>query len=577
MRSMRSPVDLADLPYAFTQLSLLGPDEFRRQALDRRVPVTDDQLEALHRLRILIPLLRVSRSRRALMSLIRPNDIWARGQALWRPTATEDVIQAHAEHALHDPSSERFIPLNRRRLTLNGRSYPTTVYLYSQHQLITLPLVSEVLPYLRPGRHDDPSSVRLAIQKPWKQLWTNTGARLRDIVIAASALEAPYWVSVTGTLRLRTQVDPQQFEEWRFSRPIKAALRWLGVKPSWLLDAAAELHRRADRLDSLGSWTEVVANASPERWSDLRGDARTTVDLRATAELFLRYYEDLAERRQARALPRTNPRERGQFHRRLKKTRSLDELLTYFGLSPHPRLVLVVEGDTEFLLVPRVMKLVVTDTDEEIISVQNAGGVGADLGILMGLVAPRIVDDEDEQRFLSLARPATRVLVVFDPEPPVTDDKARERRRQGWVDRILRSLPREHRTEQVRDQVDILVKATTWNRKGESFEFAHFTDLQLARAIAALPGHRNPPSLEQLKQRVSDVRRREGNLKELFPRASKVELAEQLWPVLEARVTRVLRTKDPHRVPIVRVLDEAVALAYELPRHGLVIGLRPNA
>lgn len=120
----------------------------------------------------------------------------------------------------------------------------------------------------------------------------------------------------------------------------------------------------------------------------------------------------------------------------------------------------------------------------------------------------------------------------------------------------------------------VLVKATTWNRKGESFEFAHFTDPQLARAIAALPGHRRPPNLRQLQQRVSDVRQRHANLKELIPRkSSKIDLAEELWPVLEARVARALRSKNPHRVPIIRALDEAVALAYELPRHGLVIGI----
>ena len=366
---------------------------------------------------------------------------------------------------------------------------------------------------------------------------------------------------------------PGPLRGWRLNRPIKQALKWVGVKPGWLLDAAAELHRWADQIDPLESWTEVVAHADPERWSDLRGDARMAVDLRATAELFLRYYEDLAARRQARALARTNPRERGGFHRRLKKTRSLDEALTYFGLSPHPRLVLVVEGDTEFFLVPRALKLILTDTSEDVISVQNAGGVGADLALLMGMVAPRIVEDEGERRLLSLARPATRVLVVFDPEPPVTDEEAREKRRQVWIDWLVRSLPQEYRTAHVRDQLDTLVKATTWNRKGESFEFAHFTDLQLARAIAALPGHRTPPDVQRLRQLVSATRRRRGNLKDLFPRASKLELAERLWPVLEHRVTRVLQTKEPHRVPIVRVLDDAVALAYGLPRRGLVIGL----
>jgi hypothetical protein len=73
------------------------------------------------------------------------------------------------------------------------------------------------------------------------------------------------------------------------------------------------------------------------------------------------------------------------------------------------------------------------------------------------------------------------------------------------------------------------------------------------------------------------VRENHGNLKSLIPRGSKIALAEELWPVLERRIIRAIGTGTEQRLPIVRVLDEAVALAYEFPRQGLVISLHTQS
>lgn len=295
--------------------------------------------------------------------------------------------------------------------------------------------------------------------------------------------------------------------------------------------------------------------------------------MRVVTELLLRYYERLAEIRQARRLTKSSSRERGLFDRRLKPSRSLDEVLTTFGLSPHPRLVLVVEGETEYLLMPRTLALLLSNRNEEVISIQNAEGVGTDLRPLMALIAPRLAAPITGAKHIDLARPMTRVLVVFDAEYPVADDAAREKRRQSWVDRMLRALPKEHRTDAVRGQIDLVVRATTWNSKGESFEFAHFTPIQLAKAIVAMPGHRQKPDLALVRQRVVKARDEHHNLRSLVPGGSKTRLAEELWPVLERRVVRTIGNHTEKRIPVVRVLDEAIALAYEFPRRGLVIRL----
>jgi hypothetical protein len=235
----------------------------------------------------------------------------------------------------------------------------------------------------------------------------------------------------------------------------------------------------------------------------------------------------------------------------------------------------VVEGDTEFALMPRALALLLTNRDENVITFFNAEGTGSDLRPLTGLVAPRLAHADPGARHVGLLRPMTRVLVVFDAEYPVATDAEREERRQTWVDRMLRALPKEHQTDIVAKQLDRVVVATTWNRKGENFEFAHFTPLQLANAIVAMPGHRRPPDLEEKRKLMVKARDEHINLKTMVPGGSKTRLAEEVWPLLERRIVNAMAKNTEKRIPIVRVLDEAIALAYEFPRRGLVLRIDP--
>lgn len=214
----------------------------------------------------------------------------------------------------------------------------------------------------------------LGIDAFWRTQWRQRARRLREIVIAVSALEPAYYSRVIGRLSLPARDDFEPFERWRRARKLGSALRWLGVSSAWIKDAAAALLADADRFDPLGDWLEVVAEAEPEKWKRLRGQARSAMDLRIAAEVLLLYYDDLVAAGRTNPLPEPPPRTAGPFDGRLKRQRPLDALLTDFGLSPHPRLVLVVEGPTERLLFPRVMRQVGLRTDDDFISIQDAEG-----------------------------------------------------------------------------------------------------------------------------------------------------------------------------------------------------------
>jgi len=67
------------------------------------------------------------------------------------------------------------------------------------------------------------------------------------------------------------------------------------------------------------------------------------MDMRLPGEILLLYYDRLVRESIATALP-TPPRTATPYDLRLKRRRPLDALLTEFGLSPHPHLILIVEG-----------------------------------------------------------------------------------------------------------------------------------------------------------------------------------------------------------------------------------------
>jgi hypothetical protein len=145
-----------------------------------------------------------------------------------------------------------------------------------------------------------------------------------------------------------------------------------------------------------------------------------------------------------------------------------------------------------------------------------------------------------------------------------------------WVNRIHRAIPGASKNQAVREQIDPLVDLVTWNRRGESFEFAHFSDREIAGAILRLPGHRRPQTLQAATATVARLRSLRAGLDSMFPNSSKGRLAQELWPVLEAKIRRAQSRGTVGNIAVVQVLDKATELAYEFPRRNLVIGLRPR-
>jgi hypothetical protein len=204
--------------------------------------------------------------------------------------------------------------------------------------------------------------------------------------------------------------------------------------------------------------------------------------------------------------------------------------------------------------------------------------VDRDLSSLVAFaIAPQVVL-EDGRTNLRLDTPPTRLLAVMDAEGRYRGATQRAEEVRKLTERIMLTFPKEHRTDSVWRSIEGLITIETWDRKGQSFEFAHFTDLELARAIVAVHMPKRAggkrPSVDAMRQVVGKLRAERGRLDETLGKGSKVELAEALWPVLERKLERATSERKLRRIAVVRAIDRGGELATEYPRAGLVIPLR---
>ena len=381
----RSLSDLLNLDYCFSQQLLLNSSNFERQANRRSLNLwPDDKVDALRRAGVIQPLYyfdpAVTR---------RPNS----GQRLrpWR-LSWEDA--------------------NRIGGVGTVRS---NTYLYSPYQLLLVrglrPLVPRVrrnVAEIRRLRY----SLRLsADERKSLQPWIEFNDTL---VLTLSALEFVYLPRILGRLTMpRAISSADRGDSWSQLMDLNAnfdpapMLDWLGCDAEWIRTTASRLLSTADTVDPLEEWGGLVRLSRPEKWDQLKGDARVAMDYRLAAETLLQFYEDLAETGQAPPLPDPPKYAQSEYHGRLTNDDdNLGNVLMQFGLSSHPTVVLVLEGETESVLVPRVMDVLGVKRGSNSILPFVVRGIDKDIGTLVRYVATPEFGHVGED-YVELNRPPT--------------------------------------------------------------------------------------------------------------------------------------------------------------------------
>jgi hypothetical protein len=467
---------------------------------------------------------------------------------------------------LRDLATEPFkprLPFERGRQTApdwwNG-------LFYSRYQLLALPMLKDVLAERTYQKHGKQRMARLPMTDA---ALVERMDKQRRTAAALTALEARYlpnldpeWIHLSGV------PDTAEWEAYRARFDPVQMQRRLQYPTEQLYQDAEWLLIYAHNTDPVGlDWGRLMRRAPAKSWKDLKDAALIAMDDRVAAEILLRFYEDLALRGQAEPLPDLlNARTWHPLAERISyRPGTLDEDLVRLGLSPHPRVVLALEGESEMYHVPRVWQALGFSDAPELMRLLKLGTVSRDLTKVAALTAAPLVSQKVLENEWSLIKPYTRLFIAVDPDEPLNTKERVERERTKILDEIkdvLKAQGVEHPNPQELDQ---LVEIRTW--KAPCYEFAQFDDGELAEGIMKMHKTINGLTKDQLVASLRHSRDRGMDIKEVWSRweykVSKVKLAEALWPTLLHKIQMLKTTEGAPVPPIVEVVSDAYQLAQQ--------------
>ena len=471
-------VDVTRMPWAFTQYEPLSTGEFISQADRRGFRLDTGRLRQLYRCGLLVPFVYMTGRP------VGPEPALAGPEPRGGGTLLMQLRYARDRGRLIDLGLQPFRP----RLSFDK---PDSVashqwwngLLYSKHQLLVLPQVESLLARATHRRNDQHFLVRLPEAD---HFLAASAARFRAIAIVLIALEARYLPALDPEWLQLTHGEPEEWERYRAEfrpgrdeRPpglsTRAATQGRGVPP-----AARALSRSATRsLDAAHPPCTTQDLGRPQRRRadgyGLQGGSRDPAAI----------LRGPGWPRPDRTVARDGRHDWHPLHERLScRDRSLDEDLVKVGLSPHPRVVLAVEGDTEYTHVPMVWKELDYPDAPELVRLLNLRGVDHDLEKVAALAATPLAGERlpPGRPGWRLIKPPTRLMIAVDPDGPRFGTPAAVAKTRSTIMKdVLDSLKDQGVTNPNPPELDALIDIRTWSQS--CYEYAHFTDDELADAI----------------------------------------------------------------------------------------------
>jgi len=525
----------ASTPWAFTQEGPLSTSEFCKEAEKRHIPLRAEQLPELWRGGALAPFLEI-RDR----PLHKPLTLVA-AEPRSGGTLLTEMRLARAAGRLADAEDLGYRPQLRFFRSASAVWKPGwwNGLLYSRWQLLWLYEIRGVVGQGERWRvNDDRLKWRCPGLGDNTRDRASTARRLSAIITALEPrylpVVEPHWIALTNA----------EVEDWEaFARNFDptTTLDALEASPDDMLRAAESLLIGLHRIDPNGDeWSELIRRAPRRSWRGLSGESLVALDHRIAAEILLRCYEDLARRGVCAPLGERTDLFHAERQRLSYRSQPLDANLSTLGVSPHPGVVLVVEGETEEILFPLVRDHIKIPARADLMQSIVMRGTRKDLTKLAAFASAPLIDRHQVDAWL-VVKPPTRLVVVVDPDPPFdTADKV-EAERQKILTEII-AVVRAQGVDPLRDDVDSLVTVKTWTEC--CFEFAHFTDCELA--VTLLDIHPDCGGLDRamLEAALAAHRRAEQDIKAVWknwrPGVKKPDLARRLWPVLKAKLDKAM-------------------------------------
>jgi hypothetical protein len=557
-----STVDVASMSWAFTQHHPLDTthliDEAKRRGLDLDLPT----LRELYRLKLLMPFVYLNDRQ------VGPVPVPIADEP--PPGGTFQIQLRHARDRgrLSDPASAPFrprlpfdLPSGRdRQRWWNGM-------LYSWYQLLICPEIAGLLSYRKRSRTAH-GKLRVRLPSPHSILVAQAG-RLHRIAVVLTAIEARYFPKLDPEWLHLNNAEVHQWRRYRAGFDPAAVSAQLGYSATdtrrdgeWLLTCA-------HRLDPVGdSWSQLMRRAPSTAWKNLKDAALSALDYRIAAEILLLFYDDLADRGQAAPLPDLAEMRMSwhPLHERLSSgRRTLDEDLMRLGISPHPRVILAVEGETEQVHVPLVWKDLGYPDAPELMRLLMLGGVDRDLEKVAALAAAPLVGQKvpGPRPAWQLIKPPSRLLIAVDPEGRYFAPGKVTRTQAAILNEIKAVLKAQGVANANPSELEELVEIRTWSER--CYEYAHFTDDELAEGITQVHTTINGLTRSQLIAAIATERARGKDIKEVWSqwahKPGKPKLAEALWPTLRAKIDRCRVDTNAPVPPIVEVVQDVYHVA----------------
>jgi hypothetical protein len=385
--------------------------------------------------------------------------------------------------------------------------------------------------------------------------------------LVLTALEARYLPTVDPEWLHLTNVEVDEWHDYRTVYDPIAVAEHLEITPEEIRGYAERLLLRAHRLDPTGDWSDLIRRAPRRTWQGLTGDALIAVDHRLAAEVLLLFYEDLAVRGRAAPLPDLqgvlvwHP-----LHDRISAGRAdpVDRLLARLGVSPHPGVVLVVEGEIEELIVPRVFDHLELRRTPDLVRILCMRGADKQLPLVAAVSVAPLLGERRADGY-DMIRPPTRLMIAVDQDRNWSSEAKVEKRRRNVIGEIEKVVAAEGATLSAGD-LETLVVARQW--PGKCFEFAHFTDDELAAAMMTIHPSCGGFTPRALIDRVATIRASGRDIKDVWdhtwvPKSTKVALAEALWPVLKKKIDDARWSETEEMPRVAEVVREAYLLGQQ--------------
>ncbi len=384
----------------------------------------------------------------------------------------------------------------------------------------------------------------------------------RKRTLALAALAPRYLPGILGKLSVPPGMDEHELQGFRFESDVLGLLQAVGFGCEQLKDEAEDMLHDAHARDPLSKWLPLIRHANYSAWSKLQGEPLDCLWLRAGAEVLLRAHEDLAAAGHLEPLPDVSGLWGwSPLHDRLSRTKGaepLDRVLGSFGLSPHPRVLLLVEGETELLHLPQLLAAFNLTRPEQVRVQQFKGSKISPQLLARYAISPRL-GREFANGWLLAATP-TALVIAVDAENKWKTQEDRDSEREKIQNAIREEVALQGGRIGQRE-LDFLINIYVWG--DQKYELANFTDEELIPVLAELvsgpaaEGSASAAWCERLADQLLLAREQKNDIKTVIGpiRVKKTALAKALLSLLLAKCEHEL-AEDTVKTPVLKVVLE---------------------